>query len=321
MEVNLVLWVTCDLVLNDPTISRNSAVLRTAALKILGESFMAVCNEGEEWGSRDLFWVCRLRCQGRIKGIVVCCRTLSQMFCLKQILSSCFSLSLRPSAIWEDSCNALQVNTLCCECLWVVWFPYHLVWTWPWYTNRASLIRWRFRFVEGQDLMGFFSLMPLYAVACEIVNNFTPWRSNSMGMSRYRLSGVGLFTASVVRWSAASFPMLPVWPLVHWKDVVAVRCFRKLAVALKRAAFFIPIQPLSSQVLKCLVRLLIAYWKSEMILRGKNFGIAVAALSIAIISPAWLDWELPEGWKAKGASGNWQCLEIWKIQSLSEGAR
>ena len=39
---------TCDRVLNDPTISRNTAVLRAAALQTLGDAFMAVQNEREE---------------------------------------------------------------------------------------------------------------------------------------------------------------------------------------------------------------------------------------------------------------------------------
>jgi len=43
-----VLRETCDRVLNDPTITRNTAVLRAAALQTLGDAFMAVRNEREE---------------------------------------------------------------------------------------------------------------------------------------------------------------------------------------------------------------------------------------------------------------------------------
>lgn len=39
---------TCDRVLNDPSISRNTAILRAAALQTLGDAFMAVRNEREE---------------------------------------------------------------------------------------------------------------------------------------------------------------------------------------------------------------------------------------------------------------------------------
>jgi hypothetical protein len=43
-----VLRETCDRVLNDPAISRNTAVLRAAALQILGDVFAAVRNERDE---------------------------------------------------------------------------------------------------------------------------------------------------------------------------------------------------------------------------------------------------------------------------------
>lgn len=39
---------TCDRVLNDPAISRNTAVLRAAALQILGDVFAAVRNDRDE---------------------------------------------------------------------------------------------------------------------------------------------------------------------------------------------------------------------------------------------------------------------------------
>ncbi|KAI0284178.1 DnaJ-domain-containing protein [Russula brevipes] len=48
LEIDSVLRETCDRVLNDPTISRNTAVLRAAALQILGDAFAAVRNEREE---------------------------------------------------------------------------------------------------------------------------------------------------------------------------------------------------------------------------------------------------------------------------------
>jgi hypothetical protein len=43
-----VLRETCDRVLNEPNISRNTAILRAAALQTLGDAFMAVRNEREE---------------------------------------------------------------------------------------------------------------------------------------------------------------------------------------------------------------------------------------------------------------------------------
>ena len=85
---------------------------------------------------------------------------------------------------------------------------------------------WRFIFVVGREHGGVHSLIPWYAVAWEIAASSAPWRSNSFWMSRYKLSGVGLFTASVVRWSAFSLPTLPACPLVYWKDMGAMHCLR-----------------------------------------------------------------------------------------------
>jgi hypothetical protein len=48
LEIDSILRETCDRVLNDPAISRNTAVLRAAALQILGDTFMAVRNERDE---------------------------------------------------------------------------------------------------------------------------------------------------------------------------------------------------------------------------------------------------------------------------------
>ncbi|KAH9974932.1 DnaJ-domain-containing protein [Lactifluus volemus] len=48
LEIDSVLRETCDRVLNDSTITREKAVLRAAALQILGNAFMAVRNEREE---------------------------------------------------------------------------------------------------------------------------------------------------------------------------------------------------------------------------------------------------------------------------------
>jgi curved DNA-binding protein CbpA len=48
LEIDSVIRETCDRVLNDPTISRDKAVLRAVALQILGNAFAAVRNEREE---------------------------------------------------------------------------------------------------------------------------------------------------------------------------------------------------------------------------------------------------------------------------------
>jgi hypothetical protein len=72
--------------------------------------------------------------------------------------------------------------------------------------------------------------------------------------------------------------------------VVAMRLRSRKAARLKRSAFLIPIQPLSSQVCRYVVRPSIAYLESDMIVRGQNFGKESMAAMMAAISPTWLDW-------------------------------
>jgi len=48
LEIDSVIRETCDRVLNDPTISRDKAVMRAVALQILGNAFAAVRNDREE---------------------------------------------------------------------------------------------------------------------------------------------------------------------------------------------------------------------------------------------------------------------------------
>ena len=72
LEIDSVLRETCDRVLNDPAISPNTAVLRAAALQILGDVFMAVRNERDEAAREDSEYVridtktSRQRAQSRV---------------------------------------------------------------------------------------------------------------------------------------------------------------------------------------------------------------------------------------------------------------
>ena len=125
------------------------------------------------------------------------------------------------------------------------------------------------------------------------IASFAPCRSNSFGTSRSMWSGCGLFAPSLASWSLPSFPCDPLCPLIHWKEVTAMHCLSMYAVFLKKGAFFIPIQPASSQLLKCFVRPLMMYMESDMILRGMNLGTALTALRTATISPIWFDWCSP----------------------------
>ena len=161
----------------------------------------------------------------------------------------------------------------------------------PQYAWIASLVVWRFLVVVWRGSCGFFvSRIPWYAVACVIEANFAPWRSNSLGISRCRMSAFGLFVPSLARRSLSSFPWVPLWPLTHWKSVVTMRLRRRKAAHLNRSAFLTPIQPLSSQVCKCVVRPSMAYLESDIIVRGQNFGKESMATMMAASSPTWLDW-------------------------------
>ena len=161
----------------------------------------------------------------------------------------------------------------------------------PLYSWIAFLAIWRFLTVVFHGSHGFqFSLIPWYAVACDSEANFAPCRSNSLGISRDRESVFGLFAPSLVRRSLSSFPRVPLWPLTHWKSVVAVRLRSRKAALLNRSAFLMPIQPLSSHVCRCVVRPSIAYLESDIIVRGQKLGKESMAAIMAASSPTWLDW-------------------------------
>jgi len=71
-------------------------------------------------------------------------------------------------------------------------------------------MRVRFRFfsdvLRGSDF--FCSRIPLYVVACVKVESFAPWMSKSMGISRFRGSGVCLFAPCFTSASLPSFPWI-----------------------------------------------------------------------------------------------------------------
>lgn len=79
----------------------------------------------------------------------------------------------------------------------------------------ASFVRCRLRFVAWRSLDGFCSRIPLYVIAWDRVDSFAPWRLNSLGISRSRAFGVGLFAPSLASRSQASFPASPSWPFTH----------------------------------------------------------------------------------------------------------
>ena len=133
------------------------------------------------------------------------------------------------------------------------------------------------------------SRIPLYAFACVSAASFAPCVSNSTGISRFRGSGSGLLAPCLARRSLSSFLMVPLWPFVHWKIVLADRIRSRCAAFLKRFTFFIPIQPSFSQFSRCVVRPLMMYSESVMIFRGWHGSVAFAAAIIAASSPIWFD--------------------------------
>ena len=107
------------------------------------------------------------------------------------------------------------------------WVPFHIdlsVSRSPLYLWIAFLAVWRFLVVVFLGSCGFLiSLIPWYTIACVIEANLAPWVSNSLGILRCRMSLFGLFAPSLARRSLSSFPWVPLWPLIHWKSVVAMR--------------------------------------------------------------------------------------------------
>ena len=94
----------------------------------------------------------------------------------------------------------------------------------PLYPGIVFLAVWRFLVVVFLGSRGFLiSLIPWYAIACVIEANLAPWVSNSLGISRCRMSLFGLFAPSLARRSLSLFPWVPLWPLIHWKSVVTMR--------------------------------------------------------------------------------------------------
>lgn len=114
-----------------------------------------------------------------------------------------------------------------------------------------------------------------------------------MGISRDRMSASGLSAPSLARRSLSSFPSVPSCPLIHLKSVVAIRLRRTCAAYLKKSAFLIPIHPSFSHVGRWVVRPSMAYFESDIIVRGQNLGIDEAATMMAAISPTWLDCWVP----------------------------
>ena len=163
----------------------------------------------------------------------------------------------------------------------------------PLYWSIAAFASARFFVVVGHGLAAFCEFIPLYAIAWVMAASLAPCRSNLTGIARSMWSGSGSRAPSLASLSLSSFPSAPLCPFTHWNDVVAVLCFRVATAALKMAAFFTPIHPMSSQFLRCVVRPLMMYFESVIILSGQKVGMALAAAITVNSLPTWFDCAFP----------------------------
>ncbi len=118
----------------------------------------------------------------------------------------------------------------------------------PQMASIASLVVCRFSMVPCRCGLGFFSLMPLYAVDWVIVASVTPCISNSVGIWRSSSSCCSFLALSFVSLSLSSFPFRLLWPFTQVKDVLADLRFNRYAAIFKSDAFWVPIPGLPSCV-------------------------------------------------------------------------
>ena len=132
----------------------------------------------------------------------------------------------------------------------------------------ASWVSWRLFTAASLGSVCFLSRIPLYAFACIRVVSLAPCMSNSCGISRLSASGFYLFAPSLARRSLSSFPADLLWPLTHWKVVLADQSLRRWAAFLNSWEFRILIHPSSSQDFRLVVRPSMIYFESVTILSG-----------------------------------------------------
>ena len=107
----------------------------------------------------------------------------------------------------------------------------------------AVLARSMFSVDDWRIRTGFLLRMPLYASAWVSDDIFAPWTLKLSGIFRSRSVGVRLAAPSFASWSHCLLPSMPLWPLTHWKVVVAVQRCSRYAAFWKNWAFSMPIHP------------------------------------------------------------------------------
>jgi len=117
-------------------------------------------------------------------------------------------------------------------------------------------------------LVCFLSRMPLYTVACVSVGSFAPWMSKSLGISRFRGSGVCLFAPCFASVLLPSLPWTLLCPFTHCRVVLADLYLIRWAAFLNNFAFFMPIYLSFSHDSRWVVSPSITYLESVIILTG-----------------------------------------------------
>jgi len=148
--------------------------------------------------------------------------------------------------ILNTSCVALKRNCLILGQIGAFFMLIHIVASVSSFPVRrliATLACSMFSVDDWQIRTGFLSRMPLYANAWVSDDIFAPWTLKLSRIFRSRTSGFGLAAPSLASWSLCLLPSTPLWPLTHWKAVVAVRRRSRYAALWKNWAFSMPIHP------------------------------------------------------------------------------
>jgi len=123
--------------------------------------------------------------------------------------------------------------------------------------------------------------------------SFIPPGSDSMGMVISTSSGIGFAAPSAASASAHLFPLLESCPFTHLNRVRADQHLIAYAAAFIQGAFGTLGHPESSHLGSALVRQLMTYRESVIIVRSAFRGADFSATTTAANSPTWLDWVWP----------------------------
>ena len=147
--------------------------------------------------------------------------------------------------------------------------------------------------VEFVYAMGWDCFSAAYVSACVDVSSFIPSMLKLSGTDIFMLSGLFLSAPVFTSWLACLLLSSPACPFVHCRYVGAGLRQSWLATAWNHVLLAIPVHPLSSQTLRCFVRLFITYLESDIHFNGTVGSACCSATMRAASSPVWLDWSFP----------------------------